>query len=156
MSLESEVHQKEFRNEYHKAFVNIIHTHNFIVSRANNVYKNFDITRQQYNVLRILKGQYPGHASIFLIRDRMLDKMSDASRIVERLRLKGLVVREFGVKDKRSVEVTITDKGLKLLDDMQNDVYSLESLLRHIDTQEINQLNDLLDKIRAEKPHATK
>jgi DNA-binding MarR family transcriptional regulator len=156
MSLESEVHQKEFRNEYHKAFVNIIHTHNFIVSRANNVYKNFDITRQQYNVLRILKGQYPGYASIFLIRDRMLDKMSDASRIVERLRLKGLVVREFGVKDKRSVEVTITDKGLKLLEDMQNDVYSLESLLRHIDTQEINQLNDLLDKIRTEKPHATK
>jgi DNA-binding MarR family transcriptional regulator len=156
MSLESEVHQKEFRNEYHKAFVNIIHTHNFIVSRANNVYKNFDITRQQYNVLRILKGQHPGYASIFLIRDRMLDKMSDASRIVERLRLKGLVVREFGVKDKRSVEVTITEKGLKLLEDMQNDVYSLESLLRHIDTKEISQLNDLLDKIRAEKPLATK
>jgi len=156
MSLESEVHQKEFRNEYHKAFVNIIHTHNYIVSRANSAYKKFDITRQQYNVLRILKGQYPGYASIFLIRERMLDKMSDASRIVERLRLKGLVIREFGVRDKRSVEVTITDKGLKLLEDMQAEVHQLESLLRHIDTQEISQLNDLLDKIRAEKPHATK
>jgi len=156
MSLESEVHQKEFRNEYHKAFVNIIHTHNYIVSRANNAYKKFDITRQQYNVLRILKGQYPGYASIFLIRERMLDKMSDASRIVERLRLKGLVVREFGAKDKRSVEVTITPKGLKLLEDMQPEVFQLESLLRHIDTQEINQLNDLLDKIRIEKPHASK
>ena len=156
MSLESEVHQKEFRNEYHKAFVNIIHTHNYIVSRANNAYKKFDITRQQYNVLRILKGQYPGHASIFLIRERMLDKMSDASRIVERLRLKGLITREFGVKDKRSVEVSITPKGLKLLEDMQPEVFQLESLLRHIDTAEINQLNELLDKIRIEKSHPTK
>ena len=156
MSLESEVHQKEFRNEYHKAFVNIIHTHNYIVSRANDAYKKYDITRQQYNVLRILKGQHPGYASVFLIRERMLDKMSDASRIVERLRLKGLVSREFGVKDKRSVEVTITDKGLKLLDTMQTEVYQLESLLRHIGTDEINQLNELLDKIRIENPNATK
>ena len=115
MSLEAEIHQREFRNEYHKAILNILHTNSFIVGKMNEVYKNYDITRQQYNVLRILRGQHPGHASVFLIRERMLDKMSDASRIVERLRLKDLILRQGGLRDKRSVEVSITEKGLKLL-----------------------------------------
>jgi DNA-binding MarR family transcriptional regulator len=118
MSLETEIHQREFRNEYHKAILNIMVTNNHIVGEMNALFKNFEITRQQYNVLRILRGQYPGHASIFLIRDRMLDKMSDASRIVERLRVKEFVLREYGSKDKRSVEVSITTKGLQLLETM--------------------------------------
>src|SRR4051812_297095 len=103
MSLENEIHQKEFRNDYHKAIINILHTYNYLVGKINDLFKNYEITRQQYNVLRILRGQHPGHASIFLIRERMLDKMSDASRIVERLRLKDLVSRQYGSKDKRSV-----------------------------------------------------
>jgi DNA-binding MarR family transcriptional regulator len=156
MSLEHEIHQKEFRNDYHKAIINILHTYNYLVGKINDLFKNYEITRQQYNVLRILRGQHPGHASIFLIRERMLDKMSDASRIVERLRLKDLVTRQYGSKDKRSVEVTITQKGLHLLDTMENEVNKLEGLLAHIDPQEIQQLNNLLDKIRAEKIHSAK
>src|SRR3954465_1064104 len=128
MSLEKEIHQKEFRNEYHKAIINILHTYNFMVGKMNDLFKNYEITRQQYNVLRILRGQYPGHASIFLIRDRMLDKMSDASRIVERLRLKELVTRKFGTVDKRSVEVSITAKGLSLLQRMDDEVNKMEKL----------------------------
>jgi DNA-binding MarR family transcriptional regulator len=156
MSLEAEIHQREFRNEYHKAILNILVTNNYLVGKMNDLFKNFEITRQQYNVLRILRGQYPGHASIFLIRDRMLDKMSDASRIVERLRVKELVLRQYGSKDKRSVEVTITEKGLRLLEIMDTEVNKLEELLNHIDEREITQLNDLLDKIRVEKVFATK
>lgn len=151
MSLENEIHQREFRNEYHKALVNIMHTYNYVVGKSNDVFKNFDITRQQYNVLRILRGQHPGHASVLLIRERMLDKMSDASRIVERLRLKGLVTREFGAKDKRSVEVTITPKGLALLKQMDSEVNQLEELVSHISPEEIHNFNSLLDKIREEK-----
>lgn len=151
MSLEKEIHQREFRNEYHKALVNIQHTYNYLVGKLNEQFKVFDVTRQQYNVLRILRGQHPGHASILVIRERMLDKMSDASRIVERLRLKGLVSREFGSKDKRSVEVTITDNGLRLLKQMDSEVNKLEGLLSHISPEEIHNFNDLLDKIREEK-----
>ena len=151
MSLEKEIHQREFRNEYHKALINIQHTHNYVVGKLNEQFKVFDVTRQQYNVLRILRGQHPGHASILVIRERMLDKMSDASRIVERLRLKGLVSREFGSKDKRSVEVTITDSGLRLLKQMDSEVNKLEGLLSHISPEEIHNFNDLLDKIREEK-----
>ena len=151
MSLEKEIHQREFRNEYHKALVNIQHTYNYVIGKVNDQFKVFGVTRQQYNVLRILRGQYPGHASILIIRERMLDKMSDASRIVERLRLKGLVSREFGSKDKRSVEVTITTSGLNLLKQMDSEVNKLENLLSHISLDEIHNFNTLLDKIRAEK-----
>jgi DNA-binding MarR family transcriptional regulator len=156
MSLEKEIHQKEFRNDYHKAIINIMHTYTYMVTKINDLFKNYEITRQQYNVLRILRGQYPGHASIFLIRDRMVDKMSDASRIVERLRLKEFVIREYGSKDKRSVEVTITQKGLQLLDIMEIEVHKLEGLLMSLSEDEIQVLNNLLDKLRAEKVHVAK
>ncbi len=88
MSLEEDIGQKDFHSEYHKAVLNILHTHAFLVDRMNDLLKKYDVTRQQYNVLRILRGQLPASASVNLIRERMLDKMSDASRIVERLRLK--------------------------------------------------------------------
>ncbi len=156
MSLEIDIHQREFRNENHKALLNIIHTYNFLVGKMNDLFKNYEVTRQQYNVLRILRGQYPGHASIFLIRERMLDKMSDASRMVERLRLKDLIVRRDGAQDKRCVEVIITEKGLQLLEAMELEVESLDRLFTHIDTQDIYQMNGVLDKIRLGKIISTK
>jgi DNA-binding MarR family transcriptional regulator len=149
MSLEKDIQQKEFRNEYHKATLNIIVTHNYIVGKMNDLFKDFDITRQQYNVLRILRGQHPGHASVNLIKDRMLDKMSDASRIVERLRIKELIVRQDCKNDKRAVEVTITDKGLQLLESMDLHVAKLDSIFFNLSEQETRELNTLLDKIRA-------
>ena len=102
MTLEKDIQQKEFRSEPQKAILNILFTCYFIQDQMNTVFKRYDITRQQYNVLRILRGQHPGHASVNLIRDRMLDKMSDASRIVERLRLKDLVTRKSAEHDKRA------------------------------------------------------
>lgn len=151
MSLENDIQQKEFRSESHKAILNILYTRNYLQDKMNDVFKRHDITLQQYNVLRILRGQYPGHASINLIRDRMLDKMSDASRIVERLRVKDLIIRKNAEKDKRAVEVTITEQGLKLLDLMQADVDSFETFLLNLNEAETHQLNTLLDKIRTPK-----
>lgn len=149
MSLENDIHQKTFRNEYQKAIINILYTENFLVTRMTNVFKHFDITRQQYNVLRILRGQFPEPASINLIKDRMLDKMSDSSRIVERLRAKGLVERAGGKNDKRSVEITISQEGLELLKKMQPQVNSMEKLLHNLSPEETRDLNYLLDKIRS-------
>lgn len=151
MSLENDIQQSEFRSESQKAILNILFTCYFIQDQMNTLFKKYDITRQQYNVLRILRGQYPGHASVNLVRDRMLDKMSDASRIVERLRLKDLVTRKSAEKDKRAVEVTITEAGLKLLEEMQSSVDEFERLLDNLSEQETRQLNGLLDKIREGK-----
>jgi DNA-binding MarR family transcriptional regulator len=151
MSLEKDIQQKEFRSESQKAILNILYTCYFVQDQMNSLFKKYDITRQQYNVLRILRGQYPGHASVNLIRDRMLDKMSDASRIVERLRLKELVTRKSAERDKRAVEVTITEAGLRLLEEMQQAVDEFESLLDNLSDEETRQLNGLLDKIREGK-----
>ena len=148
MSIEKDLKQRVFRNEYSKVILNIMFTNNYLVNTMNEVFKNFDITRQQYNVLRILRGQYPHHASINLIRDRMLDKMSDASRIVERLRIKELIYRKECVEDKRSVEVTISEKGLELLKKMDHEVNQTDNLVSNLTLQEARILNELLDKIR--------
>ena len=157
MSLENDIQQKTFRSEYQKAILNILYTENFLVDKMTEVFKEFDITRQQYNVLRILRGQYPDPASINLIKDRMLDKMSDSSRIVERLRAKGLVHRAGGKSDKRSVEITISTKGLDLLKKMQQPVEQLESFLHNLTLEETRELNYLLDKIRSVNlPETTK
>lgn len=147
MSLENDLQQK-FRNDSQKAMLNILYTSYFIQDRMNNMFKQYDITRQQFNVLRILRGQHPGHASVNLIRERMLDKMSDASRIVERLRLKDLVIRKNAEKDKRAVEVSITPTGLKLLEDMEKPVQEFESLFNCWSAEETAQINGLLDKFR--------
>lgn len=147
MSLENDLQQK-FRNDSQKAMLNILYTSYFIQDRMNNMFKQYDITRQQFNVLRILRGQHPGHASVNLIRERMLDKMSDASRIVERLRLKELVIRKNAEKDKRAVEVSITQAGLKLLEEMEKPVQEFEALFNCWTAEETAQINGLLDRFR--------
>jgi DNA-binding MarR family transcriptional regulator len=148
MSLEADIQQKTFRNEYQKAILNILYTQNHLVSRMTEVFKKFDITRQQYNVLRILRGQFPDPATINLIKERMLEKMSDTSRIVERLRLKGLIQREGGKSDKRAAEISITSSGLELLRKMQPEVDELDGVLTGLTLEEAKELNSLLDKVR--------
>lgn len=148
MSLENDIQQKSFRSEYQKALLNIIYTHNYLNNIVNEFFKDYSITRQQYNVMRIIKGQSPKAASIQLIRDRMLDKMSDASRIVERLRIKNLVRREASPEDKRTVHITITDDGIRLLETIETRIEEVESSLRKLTAEEAAQLNKLLDKIR--------
>src|SRR6187402_2085699 len=113
--MSNEKHHLDGRNDQQRALLNIFHTYYFIVNLMNDTFKKYDITRQQYNVLNILKEQHPKAASVNLIKARMLDKMSDVSRIVERLRLKGLVIRQSAIKDKRAVDVTITPKGIEFL-----------------------------------------
>lgn len=148
MSLENDIQQKSFRSEHQKALLNIIYTHNYLNNIVNEFFKDYSITRQQYNVMRIIKGQSPKAASIQLIRERMLDKMSDASRIVERLRIKNLVKREASPEDKRTVQITITEDGIKLLETIETRIEEVESSLRKLTVEEAAQLNTLLDKIR--------
>ena len=115
MKLEEEIGQKIFKNEIQKMMINIMYTSNWLQNILSDNLKDFDITPQQFNVLRILRGQHPNPARMHLLQERMLDKMSNASRLVERLRKKGLVLRKICRNDRRAVDVKITDSGLALL-----------------------------------------
>ncbi|PUZ30481.1 DNA-binding transcriptional regulator, MarR family [Chitinophaga costaii] len=147
-NIEKLISQRNFRSEYHKGMVGLIFVGNWIVSKHQQFFKRFDITMQQYNILRILRGQHPGTANINLLKDRMLDKMSDVSRLVERLRKAELVDRKSCESDRRAVAVAITQKGLKLLDaiDEQFDELQLD-MTSTLSEKEALQLNKLLDKL---------
>jgi DNA-binding MarR family transcriptional regulator len=148
MKLEEEIEQKHFRNEYHKAAVNMIYTFNWVINQQIAFFKPFGVTVQQFNILRILRGQHPNPATIKLIKERMLDKMSDASRIVEKLRIKGLVERNICSHDRRNVDVIITQKGLDLLSEIDKYDDEADKNLTTLNEEEIKQLNNLLDKLR--------
>ncbi|MCH7515366.1 MAG: MarR family transcriptional regulator [Bacteroidetes bacterium] len=147
MKLEKAIRQKGFQNEYQKAIINIIYTHNYLIGKMNPVFKQYGITRQQYNVLRILRGQHPDPATINLIKERMLDKMSDASRIAERLKKKKLIEKSRSLIDKRAADIIISKKGLALLKTMDPESKKFNKLITLSDGEVAN-LNKILDNLR--------
>ncbi len=149
MKIEEEIHQKKFTSEYQKMMINILFTSKWLEYKNACLLKNYGISTQQYNILRILRGQYPNCASIRTLQEKMLDKMSNASRLVEKLRLKGLVERIDDDKDRRLVRVTIKDKGLDMLKIIDNDISEHEKDLKNLTIEEAKLLNDLLDKLRS-------
>jgi len=148
MKLEDEIRQKNFRSEYQKLAVNIFFTHGWLDSKFSSLLKKFDITLNQFNILRILRGQYPQSTSVNLLKERMLDKMSDASRLVERLRVKGFVERTVCPKDRRKVDVVITKSGLNLLAECDKIESEFDNTLKNLTIDESKTLNKLLDKLR--------
>jgi len=149
MMLEKEIHQvKPFRNNYHKAAVNLVFTGKWMIQFQSDVFKQYNLTIQQYNILRILRGRNPGAATVKLIRERMLDRMSDASRIVELLRKKKLVERDVSGEDRRKMDVVITQKGLAILEEIEKENERMDKRLSELNEKEIVLLNDLLDKVR--------
>lgn len=148
MKLEQEIKQSKFRNEYHKLAVNVLYTNGWLMNLYSTLFSKYGITSNQYNILRILRGQYPNPATINLLKERMLDKMSDASRLVERLRIKGFVKRDLSSKDRRCVDVIITEKGLKLLAEIDKLNDKHDSFLKNLSESEAKKLNNLLDKLR--------
>lgn len=148
MKIEDAIQQKEFKDPYNKLVVNLLYTHSYLVTSQHSLFKPYDISPEQYNVLRILRGQNGVPTTVSSIQDRMLNKMSNASRLVEKLKTKGLVKREECPKDRRQVDVMITEKGLELLQVLQASVESGNKNFVHLDLEEVNQMNDLLDKMR--------
>ena len=147
MGLEEEIQQPTFRNEHHKAMVNIIYTSNFLLEKIKAFLETEDITHQQYNILRILRGSNKP-LSTLQIRERMLDKMSDTSRIVERLLKKGFADKKTCPTDKRLVDVTITPLGVQLLERLDNQNQLLDELTSNLELKEAEKVNALLDKLR--------
>lgn len=148
MGIDKDIHQVRFQNEYHRASVNILFTYGWLMERIKNFLEPFDITPQQFNILRILRGSYPKPLSTLQLRDRLLDKMSDTSRIVDRLITKGLVKKAISPKDRRLVDITISDKGRKLLQKLDLRQNELDGILGNINESEAETLSKILDKIR--------
>ncbi|MGE5410188.1 MAG: MarR family winged helix-turn-helix transcriptional regulator [Clostridiales bacterium] len=148
MQLEKEIQQTKSLNNHQKAILNIIFTNSWLSQRLSLIFKPYDLTQQQYNLLRILRGQYPSPATVKLLKDRMLDKMSDVSRLVEKLRIKEFVERNICPKNRRNVDVCITEKGLELLAKMDRHEKDMENILSKLNEEELTQLNILFDKLR--------
>ena len=146
MGIDKEIKQTQFRNSQNKAMVNILFTHAWMVEHIKNFVKTENITPQQYNILRILRGAGEPLSTLQL-RERMLDKMSDTSRIVERMVSKGLVQKAVSEKDKRMVDVIITPAGMQLLENLDNRNQELDGIV-HLTGEELETLNTLLDKLR--------
>jgi len=147
MGIEKDVQQRSFRNEYQKATVNIIFSANWLHEKIKKILAPENITPQQYNILRILRGSDKPLSTI-QIRERMLDKMSDSSRLVGRLIKKELVGKKVCMADKRLVDVSITKKGLALLERLDRRNHELDTIIPGISPEEASQLNQLLDKMR--------
>ena len=148
MSLEDDIRQPSFRNEHQKGIINMIYTCNWIIERQKNFFDQENITLQQFNILRILRGSYPKPISTLQIRERMLDKMSDTSRIVDRLVIKELATKKPSLTDKRLVDIAITSRGIALLERLDRKNEEMDSLLQALSEREVKILNQLLDKIR--------
>ena len=149
MKLETAIKQTEFNTAELKLNLNFIYTYNWFIEIQKQYFAKYDITQQQYNVLRILRGNYPKPYSTSQIRDRMLDKMSDASRIVDRLVKKNLVVRTTCANYKRLVDVVISEKGIGLLEKMDLTIEdNVKTPFRNFSESERESFYHLLDKIR--------
>jgi DNA-binding MarR family transcriptional regulator len=148
MKIEEEIQSTKFDDNFHKAVINLTYTYGWLNNSLRCHFEKHNLTNQQFNVLRILRGQYPNPATVNLIKERMLDKMSDASRIVDRLVQKGLVSRCTNNKDRRAVDIRISDKGLDILSTMDVEFKAKEILQNNLTEEEAGKLSDLLDRLR--------
>ncbi len=148
MRIEEEIKQERFSSEFHKLVVNLKFTANWLNASHLKVLRKSGLSVQQFNVLRILRGQFPKPSSLLLIRERMLDKESNASRLIDKLESSGYISRIQCPKDRRQVDITITQQGLELLEKISPEIerFSLEEI--SLSEVEAQTLNALLDKLR--------
>lgn len=132
-----------------KIILNVLYTQNVITENFNEILKPYDISGEQYNVLRILRGQKGNPSNMCMIQERMLAKTSNTTRLVDKLLLKELVTRKVCPENRRKIEVLITQKGLDVLKELDPKVTQHEeSFSKNLNAEEINLLNQLLEKYR--------
>lgn len=148
-TIEEEIKQKKFANEFQKLAVNILFTSSWVSGRINTILKPHEISVQQYNILRILRGQYPNPAPLKLLTDRMIDKMSNTSRLIDKLMKKKLVERKICADNRRQVDIRITEAGLTLLENLTV-LIEEKNMKIGIKENDAQLLNQLLDKLRSE------
>jgi DNA-binding MarR family transcriptional regulator len=148
MKIEEEIKQKKFKSAEQKALINLIYTSNWLQAKQQDFFKTFGITGQQFNILRILRGQHPNSISATEIKSRMLDRNSDVSRLLDRLTLKNLIAKATCPSDKRATDVSITTEGLELLKTIEKKEKENAAPALSLTEEEAEQLSNLLDKSR--------
>ena len=139
MGIEQDIKQTQFRNGFQKAAVNLLYTSGWLRDRMKVIFDKEEITAQQFNILRILRGSFPTPFSTLQIRDRMLEKMSDTSRLVDRLIAKGLVKKITKTTDRRLVDILITEKGKRLLSRIDTQQTEMDAILNNLTEKEAEQ-----------------
>lgn len=147
MRIEDEIKQPKFKDPFQKAVINLLFTSSWLQSKHQEFFKTAGITNQQFNILRILKGQYPKSTSATEIKSRMLDKNSDVSRLLDRLATKKMITKQVCPNDKRAADITITEAGLDILAKLEKRQSEIDGVL-NLSPEEAKQLSDLLDKSR--------
>lgn len=148
--LEEVIKTKPIKDPYQRAFLNIIYTGNWLVSKVNQLLKPYDLTEPQYNVLRILRGQHGNAMSLFEIQDRMIQKMSNVSRLIDKLLDKGLVVRKECEINRRKVDILITQKGLDMLVELEPEIdKAFAAVSTNLNKEQAQLLAEMLDTMRS-------
>lgn len=148
MSIGKEIKQSSFQSPFHKVILNLMFTGNDINRKMNQMFKTLDLSVQQYNVLRILKGNHPKPYHLNDIQARMLDKNSNSTRLVEKLRLKGLLTRVQCPESRRQVNIGITEEGLKVLEDVSTHVEAFMNRFESFGNDKAEVLSELIDEFR--------
>ncbi|MET7257014.1 MarR family winged helix-turn-helix transcriptional regulator [Dyadobacter fermentans] len=154
MSIETDIKQKKFRSPFQKLALNLMYTTKWLEYKQLESFKEYDITPQQYNVLRILRGQQGNPIKVSDITERMLDKSSNTSRLVDKLLAKNLAKRTSCESDRRAVDVVITEDGLALLQVLDPFIEDWENRFNIISEEEAEQISALLDKLRENENQA--
>jgi DNA-binding MarR family transcriptional regulator len=148
MTIEEALRQKNFVSPYNKATVNLLMTHSWLTELQNPIFRSFNITKEQASVLKTIKLANNNRININYIIERMLDKNSNVSRLVDKLEMRNLVCRKTSESDKRVSEITITSEGVSLYSEIENALENMEHRLNCLSENEIEQLSFLLDKLR--------
>ncbi len=147
---------KKYNSQYHRLSVNIYYTYGWLNGIYNQKLKEYELTPQQFSILRALKWYYPEYIAVNSLKETMPDLKSDTSRLVERLRAKGFVDRVACPNDRRKQHVILTEKGLELIDEIESQEDQWVKDIYKINPEEAELLNQLLDKIRTAETVADK
>ncbi|MBI2274961.1 MAG: MarR family transcriptional regulator [Chitinophagaceae bacterium] len=149
MKLEQAIQSTKFKNEVHKAGLNILYTAWWLKTVMSRELKEFGLTHEQYNVLRILKGKYPDQMCVRDIACRMIEKSSNVPRIIDRLEIKKLVKRSTSAQDKRETVITLTQAGITILEASTVVLNRVMDEMMLVNESEALDLNNLLEKVRS-------
>ena len=149
MTIEEAIYQTKFTDEYEKVDINLMYTTNWMNAQKHQHIKEFDISWQQFNILRILRGQKGKPAPLKLITERMLDKMSNTSRLVEKMVKKQLLERNQCPDNRRQVDISLTKKGLQVCNKVSDIIVKVRIDNLRITKKEAMELNRILNKIRS-------
>jgi len=151
MGIETDIRQSKFTSIHQKSLVNLLYTGEYLSSEINSTLKKFLLTSPQYNILRILKGAHPSHLTPSEIKSVMISKQSDLTRLIDRMKEKGIVDRMVCTKNRRNVNINITNSGLSLLEDINPaiDQICVSYIENKLTPEEAKTLSKLLDKIRS-------